>query len=98
MVTTELKNNENSVENTDNNNSGKIVDRQEIKGTNFTAITLDTEAGEQRFIAWGNNRITNFLTFEELNVKVHDLENGKVDWEIVGAMAAIMAIEMNKNN
>lgn len=98
MTTTKSKNKSKSVENTDNNNSGKILDHKEIAYTPFDAVTIDSEHGKTNFIAWGKNRVSNFMDDTELEEKVQELEAGKISWEIVGAMAACIAINIIEEN
>lgn len=59
-----------------NSKSGKIVDIKKRYGTPFEIVVI--EDGEKGFIAIGNQRITEPMPVEELDLMI----NGK-DWELI---------------
>ena len=94
MKTIELKPSQTNAEETDNKNSSKIIENIEVFNTPFHAIKLDNGEQKANFIAWGANRLSAFMTDEEITDKVKQLERGETDWDIVGAMAACIAINI----
>lgn len=87
-----------SVEEMDKLESGKIVNQVEIKGTPFIMMELDDGKRKCKFVAWGKNRISKFLTDEEAAETRERLIEGKMDWDIAGAMAACIAINITEEN
>lgn len=94
IVNIESENTPKSVEETTKQESGKIVETIDIIGTPFKAVKLDNGEKKANFVAWGANRLSGFKTDEEITETAHHLEKGLVDWEVVGAMAACIAINI----
>lgn len=96
--TTVLENTSMNVEDTYSTSSSNLINRREIKKTPFEMITIGEGEEEKAFISWGKFRLTEETTRAETLTRVIQLEEGKTDWDIIGAMTTAIIMNINENN
>lgn len=81
---------ENAEQKEDRQESGKLIDVEHIEGTPFTIVTIsEPEADEQSFIAIGNSRLTEKMSYEKCKMLITDH-----NWELTLQMMVFIMDRM----
>lgn len=78
----------------DKQNSGKLIDVENIEGTPWTLVTINQEGdNEECFLAIGNARLTEKGTHEEMMKKIYER-----DWNLMFQMVAYLADRISSDD
>lgn len=64
----------------------QILNREKINGTPFHIITTNEEHENKSFIAIGNRRVSNLMTYEEAKILIN-----KKHWELIVSLVTVIS-------